>query len=302
MSYSYNNIIVKNITYNGLNVKTWKHDDITIYNSSIGSTVTYYVESSTKYTEDVSSGESCLSPKTFTPTKDGYEFIGWREDNVANDSVLTSKVMADNEVTLYAVFQKTITLTTRISSASSTHTGYQYYNNGNIVNPTFTVANPTKSGWSFMGWSASSSSTTVSYSTISNTIFSADTTLYSVFKVPDSAITPAGLSVKFGNINATSGTVIDGTKYSAIQIVATLVAKMQYSGYSATYGISVNGVKYDLGKVPFDAVTTNVNRSFSLANSNSQQISLYISKAECNVAEVSCTFSSCKLTGKTVVG
>lgn len=270
---------------------------------SAGNIVTYNVDTNISYKEEVDADASVLNPSTFTPTKSGYTFVGWREDKTASSSVLTSKVMGDNPITLYAVFRKAITLTTRISGASSTQTGYQYYNNGNIVNPTFTVANPTKSGWSFLGWSVSSSSTTVSYSTISNRAFSANTTVYAVFKVPDSAITPADISVDFNNnLSRASTTYIDGTKYSTIQIVATVIAKEQYDQNSATCGIAVNGVKYDLGRIPWESTSISVNRSFSLANSNSQQISLYISSASCLIAQVGCVFSSCKLTGRTVVG
>lgn len=186
MSYSFNTSVVKNITYNNQKVKKWNHNGVRVYNS--GSTVTYYVEASTKYVEEVNSGDSCLSPKTFTPSKSGYTFAGWREDKTASGSVLTSKVMGDSPITLYAVFRKTITLTTRISGASSNNSGYEYYNNGNVIYPRFTIANPTKSGWTFLGWSKSSGSTTVSYSTLANKTFTASITLYAVFKCADTTI------------------------------------------------------------------------------------------------------------------
>lgn len=43
---------------------------------SRGSTCTYYVDSGTVYTEEVDEGASCLSPKTFTPAKSGWTFVG----------------------------------------------------------------------------------------------------------------------------------------------------------------------------------------------------------------------------------
>lgn len=188
MQVNYDGNKIKNMTYDGYTVKKWINDDVPMY--SAGNSVTYYVDSQTVYTEEVDSGNSCLNPTTFTPSKSGYVFAGWREDNTANGTVLTNKVMGDNPITLYAVFRKTITLSIRISGATTTQTGYQYYNNGTVANPAFTVANPTKSGGTFLGWSTSSTSTTVSYSTISNRVFSTNTTIYSLFKFADTTVSP----------------------------------------------------------------------------------------------------------------
>ena len=187
MSYSYNNIVVKNITYNGLKVKTWKHDNVVVYNS--GNTVTYYIESSTKYTEDVGSGESCLSPKTFTPSKSGYTFIGWREDKTASSSVLTSKVMDDSPITLYAVFSQTITLSYNGNSATSgstaAQTGTRYYNNGNVVNPSFTLRTNgfAKTGSTFKKWAQGSAGGT-QYVVGASITLSQNTVFYAVWATP----------------------------------------------------------------------------------------------------------------------
>ena len=116
-----------------------------LYYSAIRThTVTYYVDTSVIYSEDVEEGNTCLSPTTFTPSKSGYTFTGWREDNTANSSVLSSKVMDDEDISLYAVFQKNIVLTTYNNSPNATtQTKQQYYNNGNVVNPSFTLTQNT---------------------------------------------------------------------------------------------------------------------------------------------------------------
>ena len=99
-----------------------------IYSSS--STCTYICDGNT-YQEAVDGGESCLSPKTFTPAKDGWEFAGWRQDTAANGNVLSSLTMGDAPITLYAVFRQTITLSYNGNSATSgstaAQTGYRYY-------------------------------------------------------------------------------------------------------------------------------------------------------------------------------
>ncbi len=121
---------------------------------SAGSTVTYVVDNNISYTEEVDSDASCLSPKTFTPSKAGWSFVGWREDRIASASVLGSKIMADSPVTLYAVFRQTVTVTWyNGSTTASTSTGYNYYNNGAAVNPSFALTQASLPGWTARGWS-----------------------------------------------------------------------------------------------------------------------------------------------------
>lgn len=153
----------------------------TLYSGA--SPVTYYVDTNIAYTEEVDSGMSCLTPTTFTPAKSGYTFVGWREDTTASSSVLTTKTMSDNPITLYAVFKKSITLTLYNGSTTATNkTGYQYYNNGAVNNPTFTVAQTAINGWTARGWStATTGNASANYSNISNTAFSENATLYGLY-------------------------------------------------------------------------------------------------------------------------
>lgn len=156
-----------------------------IYSS--GNICTYVVDSGVSYQEEVEEGESCLSPKTFTPSKSGWTFVGWRQDATANASVYSSLVMGDAPITLYAVFKQVITLSTVANRTTSNQSKDRIYNNGNVANPSFTVSNPSKSGASFLGWSASSSSTSISNSSISNLTLTASTTRWAVFKYANSS-------------------------------------------------------------------------------------------------------------------
>lgn len=122
---------------------------------SAGSTVTYVVDGES-YTEEVDSEASCLSPKSFTPTKSGWTFVGWRQDKTASGSVLSNLTMGDSPITLYAVFRLTVTVTYYNGSATaSSKTGYRYYNTGNVANPSFTLTQAAMSGWTARGWSTS---------------------------------------------------------------------------------------------------------------------------------------------------
>lgn len=137
---------------------------------SAGNIVTYCVDSGVSYQEEVDSDASCLSPTTFTPSKSGWTFIGWRTDTAANSSVLSSKTMGDDPITLYAVFRQSVTLSYNGNSATSgsvaSQTGQRYYNNGNVSNPTFTLAANgfARTYYTFTGWNLGSPGATVTLS------------------------------------------------------------------------------------------------------------------------------------------
>lgn len=171
--------------HNGTKLKKALHNSTTVLWKA-GSTVTYYVDTNTVYTEEVDSEASCLSPKTFTPAKSGWTFVGWREDKTASSSVLTSKVMGDSPITLYAVFRVAVTLAYAGNGATSGSTasqsGYRYYNNGNAANPSFTLkANGfAKTNYTFTKWAIGSASGT-QYAVGASVTLTANTTFYAVW-------------------------------------------------------------------------------------------------------------------------
>lgn len=169
---------------------------------SAGNIVTYYVDTTTTYREEIDNGSSCLSPTSFVPQKAGWTFIGWREDTVVSSSVLTSKVMGDNPITLYAVFRQAVTLTYYNGSVSpSTRTDYRLYNNGNIVNPTIALAQNSISGWTTRGWSVSSAANAgVSYANGSIITLDSNMTLYGLYyqTITLTLVTPNGTTYPSG--------------------------------------------------------------------------------------------------------
>ena len=118
--------------------------------------VTYMVDTNDVRVEEFESGASVISP-TFEPKKDGYIFVGWREDSVASSDVIYSKTMEGEPITLYAVFVKEIILAYYDNSTVAlTTSGYNFYNNGNNAYPWFTLTQADKAGWIARGWATNS--------------------------------------------------------------------------------------------------------------------------------------------------
>lgn len=152
MSYIFNGVEIKKRTFNSDKMKKAYLNDERYW--SAGSTVTYYVDSATVITEEVDNEASCLSPKTFTPSKSGWTFVGWREDTTADSSVLSSKIMDSDPITLYAVFKQTVTGTFISYDSTQKADGTRYYNNGNTRNAQLTAPiGTTYTGWTWRGWS-----------------------------------------------------------------------------------------------------------------------------------------------------
>ena len=168
---------------------------------SAGEIVTYIIDTGITKQEEVDEGSSTLSPKTFTPSKTGWTFIGWRSDKTANGSVLTSKIMGDSPITLYAVFRQTITVSYagngHTGGSTASQTGYRYYNNGNVANPSFTLsANGfTKTNYIFTGWKSGSTDYSAGQSITLSSNLALSAQWYSSAITPITPPSPAGYGI-----------------------------------------------------------------------------------------------------------
>ena len=155
-----------------------------VYQHSSGVDITYMVDTDVVYTEHIDTDTSILSPTTFTPAKDGYEFVGWREDTVASGDVLYEAFATEN-TTLYAAFKKTITVMYDANGgtgSTSDSTGDVYYNNGNTLGATISLRSNgfSKLYYTFTKWAMGSASGT-QYSAGDNSVIYDDTTFYAVW-------------------------------------------------------------------------------------------------------------------------
>lgn len=171
-----NNTALKNVSYNGQKVKKWYHNGAKVF--SAGNVVTYYFNANDYAQEEIDSEASCLTPQTVNYINHfaGWTFVGWREDKTASSSVLSSKVMGDEPITLYAVYKRTLYLHAQSNGSVQSYAGTQYYNNGYVANPTIYVSNPGRGGCVFRGWSGSSSSTSIVNATLSGGLTISDNT------------------------------------------------------------------------------------------------------------------------------
>lgn len=134
--------------------------------------------SATATTLTVSEGSAIdLSP---TATKSGWTFVGWNTSSNAT-TALSSLTMGSSDVSLYAIFKKTLTGTfvdysgTTKKTTTKTVTIYNNATNGTVSAPT----QNTYTGWTKRGWSTGTSSNA---STTTNYSISTDTTFYGTYQ------------------------------------------------------------------------------------------------------------------------
>jgi len=119
------------------------------------------------------SGNSFTFP---TPTRTGYTYQGWSTSSTATSGV---KSLAPSSNTTYYAVWKAITHTlTYNANGGSGAPGSQILEDNNVISSTI----PTRLGYTFLGWSTSSSATSASYLPGSTISSSANVTLYAVWK------------------------------------------------------------------------------------------------------------------------
>ena len=117
--------------------------------------ITYHIDQDVEpYTEMINVGDSIMEPASFVVEKEGYEFVGWRADSAASGEVLPEDTVADEELDLYAVFAKPVTLTCVSYDNTEVTSANMYYNNGVIENANIKIpVGSNYDSWVWKGWS-----------------------------------------------------------------------------------------------------------------------------------------------------
>ena len=211
------------------------YDDQTRYYGS-----TFYMFDTSDITEYVSNGWSLYGWSTSSTST---STSGLYDPGESRSSTSTSML------SYYAISSRTVSLNFNSNGGSSvsSRTGTQYWNqyNNYKTNPTLTISStePTRTGYNFLGWSTSSSATTVNYDpgdtyTFSNAYSSSSSvTLYAVW---EAKIIPVSLNWNSGNggtsmiyLKYDSGWYSNSTATSSItSITAPTRTGFTFNGYN----------------------------------------------------------------------
>ena len=117
-----------------------------------------------------------------TAEKSGWKLVGWNTNKDAT-SELSSYTMPANDVTLYAIYSKTLTATYYSTSESTAQGSNSVTIYNNATSGKITTLTPTSQsgGWDTLGWRTDTSATTASYSSGASVSISGDTTFRAVY-------------------------------------------------------------------------------------------------------------------------
>ena len=150
-----------------------------------------------------------LTLSSTKPTRSGYTFKGWSTSKTATSPTYSAggSYTANASATLYAVWEQNAPTTYTVSYNANGGSGApssQTKTHG--VTLTLSSTKPTRSGYTFQGWSTSSTATSATYSAGGSYTSNSSVTLYAVWKA-----NPATYTVSY-NANGGSGAPSSQTK------------------------------------------------------------------------------------------
>ena len=161
--------------------------------------------------------DTVLTLRSTKPTRTGYTFKGWATTNGEIQAVKYAaggQYWLNEPATLYAVWQKNPAQYTVSYNANGGSGAPASQTKTENVALTLSSTKPTRSGYTFLGWSTSSTATTPSYYPGSSYTTNASTTLYAVWeKLPET------YTIKY---NANGGTGAPATQTKTEDISITL--------------------------------------------------------------------------------
>ena len=186
----------------------WKANTYTVsYNANGGSGA----PSSQTKTHNVT-----LTLRSNTPTRSGYTFKGWSTSSSATSASYSAggSFTTNANTTLYAVWQKNAATTYTVSYNANGGTGApSSQTKTHNVTLTLRTSTPTRSGYSFLGWSTSSTATSPTYYAGGSYTANASATLYAVW----SYNAPTVYTISF-NANGGSGAPSSVTKTHGVTL------------------------------------------------------------------------------------
>ena len=124
-----------------------------------------------------------LTLSSTKPTRTGYTFLGWSTSSTATSATFTagSSYTSNSSVTLYAVWKVNTYTVSYNANGGSGAPSVQTKTYG--VTLTLSSTKPTRTGYTFLGWSTSSTATSATYSAGGSYTSNSSATLYAVWSV-----------------------------------------------------------------------------------------------------------------------
>lgn len=185
-----------------------------------------------------------------TASKNGYEFVGWNTDPNATTG-LSSYQMPANDVTLYAIYRKVITIT-YIDTTTRTNS-CTVYNNTSNCNITLYGVNG-KSGYNVSGWRTDTQAAAATYGSSSTQTFSNSTTLYAIWSKTVHLYSYDGSTL----VKDSAGTVYSSASGNHSSFTASFGPSRSLAGY-VFKGYRINGTGTVYGANATYSIQDNVN-------------------------------------------
>lgn len=169
---------------------------------------------------------TALTLRSTVPTRSGYTFLGWSTSSTAISPTYSagSSFTTNANTMLYAVWQKNPTQYTITYNANGGSGAPAAQTKSENVAITLSSTKPTRSGYTFLGWSTSSTATTPTYYPGSSYTANSSVTLYAVWeRVPET------YTIKY-NANGGTGAPATQTKTEDVSIALSSTTPTR-SGY-----------------------------------------------------------------------
>ena len=132
---------------------------------------------------------TALTLSSTKPTRTGYTFLGWSTSSTATGATYSASgsFTTDANTTLYAVWKaKTYTVSYNANGGSGAPSSQTKTHDKAL---TLSSVKPTRSGYTFLGWSPSSTATKATYSAGGNFTLNGNVTLYAVWEQTTTELT-----------------------------------------------------------------------------------------------------------------
>ena len=193
--------------------------------------------------------------------KTGYEFVGWNTNKDAT-SALASYEMPANDVTLYAIYSKTLTATFNYYNSKSETKSVTIYNNATSGSITSPAALGTPSGYTFRHYStsnAANASKTIDAN--SAVVLTSNQTYYASYQktVTLNFYYHSGTDTYANTQTSTTATGVQYLGYNNAIVNSTVSIPSAVTGSTGYYGTSYKGVTAANSTTPISVNTGTTN-------------------------------------------